>query len=782
MRQKASAVWVLLSLLMARAGASGFDVKTLEQLGYNADIAEFFSTSRFLPGVYRVALEVNAAQRYQEDARFGQEGELCLDARLAETLRLQLTSPLGDCERIESRWPQAQVRVFPGTFRVEITLPEEAFDPDKLRSEQRGGYAVLLNYDLYGNRMQGRYGNQQTWQTMLEPSLNISNWVVRNRSSYSSSEFGSQLEVYETSATRDFPHWGALVQVGEFSAGGSLSGGLPITGLQLSSERFQLSRATLAVPLQGSVSSQATVEVKQRGQVMYRTLLPAGPFTMDSLGLAVAGVETEVIVTDAEGFQQRFTVTPGLGDEQDRQGSYQLALGRYRTYGGQQDSASPPTLLMGEKRFSSSTTRQMGIGGMTSTKYQRLAGQANLGDGLGNWLSSSAVYSRGRPQGVQLDMQGQMALSQSFSLSLTSQYRTLGFRETDESLRQPARRAEGSSGSRLHYTGGLALSWNTLAWGALAYSLSHERYYHNSTPGWMQVLAYGKRLGSATLSLSVQSSSRERPAVYAGVSLPLGGGSVNSRLQLRSNNQMRLGNSWQGGIGEGPLYGYLDIGRDSGGEYQTSGNLSGNTAYTRLSLGASRSSQGSSSQSLVSSGSMGVANNTWVTSPQRAGDTLVVVSVPGQSGAKVTGAGGGITDFAGNVLLPSATPYMPLKAQIDTLSLPLNLRLDSTALELELARGSVATRQFRVTEVRQLLLTLRDAQGDILPTGASVHDEKGQLLGTLIGDGNLMLVNDDIGKALRIRRVNMNECRVSYEVPAEFDPSVLYEERDAVCH
>ncbi|MCL1031263.1 fimbrial biogenesis outer membrane usher protein [Serratia sp. arafor3] len=765
---------------MARAGATGFDVKTLEQLGYNADIADFFSTSRFLPGVHQVELEVNAAQRYQEEVRFGQEGELCLDARLAETLRLHLTSPLGDCERIGSRWPQAQIRVFPGTFRVEITLPEEAFDPEKLRSEQRGGYAVMLNYDLYGNSMKGSYGNQQTWQAMLEPGLNISNWVVRNRSSYSKNEFGSQLDVYETSATRDFPQWGALVQLGEFSAGGSLSGGLPITGLQLSSERFQLSRATLAVPIQGSVSSQAMVEVKQRGQVMYRTLLPAGPFTLDNLGQAATGVETQVTVTDAEGYQQRFTVTPGFGDEQERQSGYQFALGRYRTYGGQQGTASPPALLMGEKRFSSSGSRQMGLGGMASAKYQRLAWQGSLGSEQGNWLSGSAVYGRGRQQGVQLDVQGQLALSSNVSLSLSAQYRTLGYREADASFRQSADHTDNNSDSRPHYSGGLALSWNTPEWGAFAYGLSHERYYHDNTQSLMHTLSYGRRLGSATLSLNVQSSSYDRAAVYAGLSLPLGGGNISSRLQLRKNNQMTLGSSWQGTVA-GPLKGYLDIARDSHGEYQTSGNLSGNTAYTRLSLGASRSSQGSLSQSLVSSGSLGVANNTWVMSPQRAGDTLVVVSVPGQSGARVTGAGEGITDFAGDVLLPSATPYMPLKAQIDTLSLPLNLRLNSTALELELARGTVVKRQFRVTEVRQLLLTLRDEQGDILPTGSSVHDEKGRLLGTLIGEGNLMLVNEDIGKVLRVRRVNKDECLVSYEVPAEFDPLVLYEERDAVC-
>ncbi|BEM85474.1 hypothetical protein SME41J_47980 (plasmid) [Serratia marcescens] len=115
------------------------------------------------------------------------------------------------------------------------------------------------------------------------------------------------------------------------------------------------------------------------------------------------------------------------------------------------------------------------------------------------------------------------------------------------------------------------------------------------------------------------------------------------------------------------------------------------------------------------------------------------------------------------------------------MSLPLNMRLNSTDAQLNLARGTVAERSFRVTEVKQLLLTIRDTAGATLPTGASVHDDSGQLLGTLLGDGNLMLVNDDIGKSLRVRRANMNECEVSYDVPATFDASVLYEERDAVC-
>lgn len=774
-----SCLVLALPLLMGYADAAGFDVKTLERLGYNAEIADFFSTSRFLPGVHAVSLEVNAAQRYQEEVRFDQEGRLCLDARLAETLRLKLRPLPGECLHVEAVWPQAQVKAFPGDFRVEMTLPEEAFDPEKLRNEQQGGYAALMNYDLYGRQVRSRSGRQQTLQAMLEPGVNISNWVIRNRSSYSKSDSQESLNIYETSATRDFPRWGMRTQIGEFGAGGTLSGGLPVTGVQLSSNNIRRQGAMLAVPLQGNVSGQATVEVKQRGQVVYRTLLPAGPFSLQQLGQAIPGVETDVEITEADGQKQRFVVTPGRDGEHAQESGYQLAVGRYRSYAAG-DAGSPPALLMGETTLGIGRQGLLGVGGMVSSGYRRLAWQGSRGDEQGDWFSGGMAYSRGRQRGVQLDAQGQTRLPGNLSMALSGRYNTKGFREADEVLNAPQQNAS-EAFSRLRYSGGLSLSWGHSTLGAFSYSLSHERYYRDSQKSWQHSLAYGKRVGSASLNLSLQSSAYDRAALYMGVSLPLSGGNLNGRLQRRQDNQITLGSSWQGPVGE-RMEGGLDTARSADGRYQNSVSLSGNTPYTRLSAGVAHAEGNSSSLSLSSSGSLGVANSTWVTSPARAGDTMVLVRVPGRAGVKVSGPGGsGLTDYAGDALLPSVTPYMSVKAEIDTLSLPLNVRLNSTETQLELARGTVAERQFRVTEVRQLLLAIKDEQGKSLPTGASVLDEKGQLLGTLLGDGNLMLVNEDIGKSLRVRRVNINECQVSYEVPAVFDPSALYEEREAVC-
>lgn len=728
-----------------------------------------------MPGIHRVTLTVNAAQRYQEEVRFGRDGELCLTPELVNTLRLRLTTPLSDCERIETRWPRAVLNLFPGTFQVEITLPEEAFDPEKQRTEQYGGYAVLTNYDLYVNRLQGRYGKQQTLQAMLGPGINIGNWVIRNRSTYSKNERKGQFNVYETSASRDFPQWGTVLQTGEFGTGGGLNGGVPITGFQLSGSNSRLSSGAFIVPIQGSVLSQATVEVRQRGQMVYRTLLPAGTFTLEHLGTAVPGVESEVLITDSEGRQQRFVITPHETPVYS-QGDYQLALGRYRVYGS--DNGNAPALLMGEKSLGLNRGGQTGFGGLASAHYQRLAWQGSHGNEGGNWLSGNVVYSRSKKQGVQANIQGQLTTGNGPALALTSQYRTLGFRDADEGLDPAITRviSEGQPTIRLRYAGGVSLSW-----GALTYSLTHERYYHSNQQHWGHTISWGQRVGSASFSLSLQSSSLERAALFASVSFPFAGGRVSHRAQQRRDNQMVLGSSWQRELSSG-MNGYLDIARDSNGEYQTSGNLNGSTPYSTFSLGASHAGQGNSSLMLGAGGAMAVANNTLVTSPYSAGDTMMVLKIPGQSGVNITGSGGGVTDYAGDVLLSSLTPYTPLTAQIDTLSTPLNLRFDSTDVTFELARGTVAQRQFRVTEVRQLLLTLKDAQGVTLPVGSSVYDEKGRLMGTLMGNGNLLLVNEDIGIALRVRRVNQNECRVSYTVPASFDPTALYEEGDGICH
>ncbi|MEQ4625543.1 hypothetical protein [Providencia manganoxydans] len=50
-----------------------------------------------------------------------------------------------------------------------------------------------------------------------------------------------------------------------------------------------------------------------------------------------------------------------------------------------------------------------------------------------------------------------------------------------------------------------------------------------------------------------------------------------------------------------------------------------------------------------------------------------------------------------------------------------------------------------------------------------------------MGNGNVMLNNEQIGQTIRLRMANQGDCIVSYPVPKHFDPSSLYEEVAARC-
>lgn len=305
--------------------------------------------------------------------------------------------------------------------------------------------------------------------------------------------------------------------------------------------------------------------------------------------------------------------------------------------------------------------------------------------------------------------------------------------------------------------------------------------YYQADSSVSHTFSASEQFGRVTTTLSIQSNSRGQNSAYLGLSMPLGKGSLTGRMQ-RNNGNTTLGSTYQGTWDDNKGY---SVGITSSNDQQrVNGAMNVKTAYSQLAGGVSQANNNSRSAYISSSGSMAYANNTFATSSAAIGDTFAIVNVPSQSDLRISSPSSGmsITDYAGTALLPSVVPYSASKAQISTKTLPLNVRLNSTSADLMMSRGSVATRNFEATEMRQLLLTIRNSRGEPMPVGANVLDAKGNFLGTLIGDGNFMLENNTIGATLRVKAANSGECIVSYVAPEKFDPDTLYEVADAVCH
>lgn len=762
---------LLVSAYPAFADKRQFDVAALAQLGYSPDVADFFEEVRFLPGMHTVTVEVNAAQNYALEVRFADNGQLCVDEAFFDALKLK-PLPLSEaCNTPVALWPGAAVKLFPGTFRIELLLPESAFDPLQIGGEQYGGYAAILNYDFYGQRFASQYGQQQSLQGTLMPGINVRNWVIRNRSQFTSTA-SQRLQVYETSAVRVMSSLKARAEIGQFGAQNTLFSGLPLTGIQMMSDQNQVD-GRLLVPVTGMADSQASIEVRQRGRTLYRTLVPPGPFSLDNLGQVVGGVEAEVEITEADGRKKIQTLVPQLmmGNTGNLP-HYQLGLGRYRSYRQNQQQSAPPVLLMGERKILLRQESDTVIGGILSPNYQTVAVRHDYPN-----LSGGLVYSRGRHrQGLQLDTQLQFTPSQQTALSLTSMYRTLGAQGGDEGLSDPG----GEAGNKLRMALGASLSLLYPEWGSVVYSSSLNRYYQGKS-GLTHSLSTSRPIGAGVLSLTLQTSGNDPLALFAYMSWPLGQHRVSARMQGGGNREVASGVSLQGKLDD--QWGYSLDTTHSGNNTQLSGNTQFTTPYNQLMAGMSHNNNGSQSFNASASGALAYANSTLLLSPSKVGDTFAVVDMGGASGIKLQAAGGGniITDYAGHALLPSIFPYRDENIQIDTQVLPLNLRLNSTSASIKLAHGTVGTQHFRVTEIKQLLLTVKTTDGAAMPVGASVYDGTGEFLGTLMGDGNLMLVNESIGKELQIRPINAQACKVEYSVPETFDPEVLYEESVAVC-
>lgn len=88
----------------------------------------------------------------------------------------------------------------------------------------------------------------------------------------------SQYYNQETYVLRAVESLKSVVQLGEFGLVGNTFSGLPVTGVQLYSDNAQLNDTQLIVPIEGIANTNATIEIRQRGRVIYRTVVAPGPF------------------------------------------------------------------------------------------------------------------------------------------------------------------------------------------------------------------------------------------------------------------------------------------------------------------------------------------------------------------------------------------------------------------------------------------------------------------------------------------------------------------------
>ena len=170
------------------------------------------------------------------------------------------------------------------------------------------------------------------------------------------------------------------------------------------------------------------------------------------------------------------------------------------------------------------------------------------------------------------------------------------------------------------------------------------------------------------------------------------------------------------------------------------GSINNTNAYSNISVSGSMSQNNTRSVMVAASGGLAYSDGLLATSSVPLGDTFGIVYIPGEPGVRVNTLGSGttITNHFGTAAISSLPMNQKSTVQLNTEKLPLNVRLDTTSFDVAAARGSVITKRINSTKMRQLLLSIKMENGDAVPFGASVLNEKGDYMGVIMGEGNLL--------------------------------------------
>ena len=793
-----SLVLLLCALVPAKAWAegaspSGFDAQTLHQRGIDPQLASLLlAAPRFTAGRHTVNLRVNGQRRGRQDVSFDQQGNLCLDSALLDAANLVVPSDTAGCQDFLAQYAQTLVEPDPATLTVSLVVPTEALRPvqQDISGYETGGFAGLVNYDLSGfyNRFgddASRFGSANT-----EVGFNAGDWIVRSRQVQTWQDGQSRSAHLEAYAQRTFASHQAVLQAGQINLYNPVLSGAQITGVQVLTEHA-LQEQGQGAQIQGITNSPAQVEVRQNGALIHSTVVPAGPFTLNDVRRLNTRSDVEVTVKESVGGERRFTVPAamlGLGLPAP---GYSVAAGRVRNVGDAK--GDDPWVVSAGWTGALHPQLTLGTGVLAASEYRSMG--ASLGwlpwlDSqiqLSTQLSNSQAWEK--VSGVQTDLSWSQRLGEQWSVSAANSWRSVGYRELEESTYERDdgnERNNSRRNSRYRDQQSLNLGWSHPLLGAFSAGVSRSANFAGDSSS-RALASWGTSIGAVSLSASAewQMGGRQQQdnAVYFNVSVPLGESRRLRSWVRNSGGENRTGLGVTEQIDDQLSYRVSAEHDSSDKQVETTVGVSALPRYSQLDFSYSRSDAERSSYQGGARGGVVLHGDGVTFSPYPVRDTFALVSVGDMSGIKLSTPSGPVwTDWQGQAVVPQVAAYGRSPVEVQTRSLPRNADITNGLAMISAGRGAVDRVEFGVGLTRRMLLTVSNDQGTSLPAGASVSTASGEFV-TLVQDGSQVFLPNVLDQpTLWITTAQGGRCELRYELPAKADPSVYFETAPARCN
>lgn len=632
-------------------------------------------------------------------------------------------------------------------LRLDISIPQAFLNKQNYQSVPkellvRGVDAGFVNYTLNGFNS----GSQTSQFLGLRGGVNFSGWQLRQSATYSQNNgTGSQFIVGETVVNRPLLDLNANLAIGDTGTFSPVIGSTAIRGVRLSSEEslYPEEERSFRPVIRGVARTNARVRVSQNNTVFFEQNVPPGPFEFNDLNPISTVGNLQVLVSEADGTEQRFVVPYSFSAGKLNPGSwrYSVATGVYRNF----TSAQSNGLLQGYVRYGLNSYLSPTAEILLANNYTNLGLQVNFNHELGS-LNFNTLFSsirepletrRGYAQGITYGAPIWKALSLSAGLNSQSQH----YISPSSALNLAPGQVTTDSFKNSQY---ISLGVGGSEWGSM--SLSTVR-----SSSWLQAgISQQYRLGYSNYWRQVgfytsldRSISPDGLTVVDGfsisASIPLNFSGGNSRVQVgstqTSNSSALQSVAVSGSLLDNQL-GYNLNHSTSSGASNDSGSLSVQHPWGYVS-GSLSSGRGIQQTGINLGGGLVVHSQGVILSPVL-GQTFAIVEIPKGEGASVQGSKARVNKDGFGVV-PNLSAYYQNDVQISLEGASTEVEIDNATQKVAPVDGSIVRLKFNSTSGRPLLITFLVEKETRVPIGATISDSEGKELGT-VGQGNRGLI------------------------------------------
>ena len=795
-------VLLLISPLKGWAALS-FDLSALESSG--SELSEYTKqqlaqVGQQLPGTYPVEVVLNGRKISTEVIRFVKcEAELCPQVTLG-TLQKWGIAPgpfvskdAGDEDAVlplhfEQAIPGTTVKLSANASKLILNVPQKYLlddDANFLASVTEESIPTLfLSYYYSGQHNESAGDSDDQHFVSFNNGINLGAWRLRQSANLvKSSQSEMNWQPTQTYIGRDILSLMSRLMMGQTTTSGRVFDSFSFKGLSLSSidEMLPDSQRNYAPVIKGIALSQATIEIRQDGNLIYQKSIPAGSFELTDVVPNNSSGDLEVTIRESTGEVRKFIQPYATQPKMVRQGQlrYALSSGRYDNGNAAGDKE---IFVQAEGLYGVGNTVSVFSGAMASSRYQSgIAGVGlNLGDFGGisleidtsrnkesEWLKSGSGYASKIYYSKYFALSG-TSLQASYTQSHDRGYFTYADYQARQEVNQGSttlpgnikRQWQAGLNQELAQFGSLSLNYSSQqSWDDTYNSKTLNASYNTNWKGISAGISYSQSDITSTtrykdnvlaLNVVVPFSSLWGPSSQARINhsyitsrsgLAQNQTTLSGSLLRDNNLNYSLSQTWA-----------QDQTGQAGRIQYDGGSGSVNAAYSRNSSGYSQTSLGSSGSVVFHPGGVTLGQSI---SPK---EPFAIVSAPGAGNVSVTTKSGVKTDSRGYAIVPALTAYRQNSIAIDPTTASDTTSLTSTQTQSTPGFGTAIAAKFgtHIGHKAWVHILYRNrplSLGTELfgKNGASgIVDDKGYAWITGLTDGDQLNANVD-GTQCRIR-------------------------------